>query len=92
MPFYQQNLLIIEHLETLPIIEGMNIKHKHIKKKFFEENQITVNDYPVIRIFDAIFKNPYFKRNLVEVGDVIATYRDYEIDLSPYWYYRIVTN
>ena len=78
--------LIWEYLEEIPFKEFEGIKFKVIDSQDALKLGFNPNRCPKIKSTDPLIKNL-----LVKLNDVIAIYRDYELNVSPYYYYRMVS-
>ncbi len=78
---------IYQYCKTQPVHTFQGLKYVIIKQEDAEKLKIS-NKHAKISIKDPMVKNV---KNLC-VNDVIATYRDYELNVSPYYAFRIVTN
>lgn len=73
-----------EHYDYL----DTRIPYKIIRKDQLDALNVDVSTYPQIGR-----KDPLIKLNKkLDVGDVVAIYRDYEVKVSPYYFLRVVVN
>lgn len=78
-------ILVNEYLKEVPFQEVNQISFKVISPEHTQKFNFQTSLMPRINSRD-----PQIKDLKIQVGSVIATYRDYELNVTPYYAFRVV--
>ena len=76
---------VVKYLSTLESNQKNTIKYKIIPSNSADDLCFMKSHMPKI-----LTKDPLIRNHNLEKGDVVAILRDYEIGVTPYYYYRVV--